>query len=74
MKEDTKKDLIIDWVIGIMLVLTIICLLLYLADSKKELKKEDYQYFKAVKIPETINQYDSVYVDPTTVGTTTDPK
>ena len=33
------------------------------------LKKEDYQMFKAVKIPE-----DTVWVDPITIGTTTDPE
>lgn len=33
------------------------------------LNKEDYQMFKAIYIPR-----DTVYVDPTTVGTTTDPE
>ena len=33
------------------------------------IQKEDYQMFKAVYIPR-----DTVYVDPTTVGTTTDPE
>jgi len=32
-------------------------------------QKEDYQMFKATYIPR-----DTVYVDPTTVGTTTDPE
>jgi hypothetical protein len=38
------------------------------SDNNKNLEREDYQMFKAVKIPE-----DTVYVDPITVGTTTDP-
>lgn len=33
------------------------------------IQKEDYQMFKAVKMPD-----DTVWVDPTTVGTTTDPE
>lgn len=33
------------------------------------LQREDYQMFKATYIPR-----DTVYVDPTTVGTTTDPE
>lgn len=33
------------------------------------IQKEDYQMFKATYIPR-----DTVYVDPTTVGTTTDPE
>jgi hypothetical protein len=39
------------------------------SDNNKHLEREDYQMFKAVKIPE-----DTVYVDPITVGTTTDPE
>ena len=38
------------------------------SDNNKNLEREDYQMFKAVKIPE-----DTVYVDSITVGTTTDP-
>lgn len=41
---------------------------LYLSVKDEPLEIEDYQMFKAVKIPE-----DTVYVDPITVGTTTDP-
>jgi hypothetical protein len=41
---------------------------LYLSVKDKPLEIEDYQMFKAVKIPE-----DTVYVDPITIGTTTDP-
>ena len=33
------------------------------------LQREDYQMFKATYIPR-----DTMYVDPTTVGTTTDPE
>lgn len=33
------------------------------------LQREDYQMFKATYIPR-----DTIYVDPTTVGTTTDPE
>lgn len=40
----------------------------YLSVNNESLEREDYQMFKAVKIPE-----DTVYVDPLTVGTTTDP-
>ena len=41
---------------------------LYLSIKDTPLEREDYQMFKAVKIPE-----DTVYVDPITVGATTDP-
>ena len=41
---------------------------MYLAVDNTPLEREDYQMFKAVKIPE-----DTVYVDPSTIGTTTDP-
>lgn len=41
---------------------------LYLSIKDVPLEREDYQMFKAVKIPE-----DTVYVDSTTVSTTTDP-
>jgi hypothetical protein len=40
----------------------------YLSVKDKPLEREDYQVFKAVKIPE-----DADWVDPITVGTTTDP-
>jgi hypothetical protein len=39
------------------------------SDNNKHLEREDYQVFKAVKIPE-----DTIWVDPITVGTTTDPE
>jgi hypothetical protein len=42
---------------------------MYMVWKDKPLEREDYQMFKAVKIPE-----DTVWVDPITVGTTTDPK
>lgn len=42
---------------------------MYLAWKDVPPQREDYQMFKAVKIPE-----DTVYVDPITVGTTTDPE
>jgi len=42
---------------------------LYLSVKDKPLEREDYQMFKAVKI-----SGDTVYVDPITVGTTTDPE
>jgi hypothetical protein len=73
MEKDTRNDLIADWIIGILLVISTIGLIKYLADHRVKLKQQHYE-FKAIKLPETINQYDSVYVDPTTVGTTTDPK
>jgi hypothetical protein len=41
---------------------------LYLSVKDEPLEIEDYQMFKAVAIPK-----DTVYVDPSTVGTTTDP-
>lgn len=41
---------------------------LYLSVKDIPLEREDYQMFKAVKIPE-----DTLYVDPITIGTTTDP-
>ena len=40
----------------------------YLSVKDKPLEREDYQMFKAVYIPR-----DTVYVDPSTIGTTTDP-
>ena len=42
---------------------------LYLSIKDEPLERKDYQVFKAIKIPE-----DTVYVDPITVGTTTDPE
>jgi hypothetical protein len=41
---------------------------LYLSVKDEPLEIEDYQMFKAVAIPK-----DTVYVDPSTIGTTTDP-
>lgn len=42
---------------------------LFLSLKDKPIEKEDYQMFKVVKIPD-----DTVYVDPITIGTTTDPE
>ena len=41
---------------------------MYLAVDNTPIEREDYQMFKAVKIPE-----DTVCIDPSTIGTTTDP-
>ena len=41
---------------------------MYLAWRNEPIEREYYQMFKAVKIPE-----DTVHVDPSTIGTTTDP-
>jgi hypothetical protein len=41
----------------------------HMAHKSEPLEKEDYQMFKAVKIPEDT----VVYVDPITIGKTTDP-
>ena len=57
------------WAIAFILLLDCAAIIgLYLSVKDKPLEREDYQMFKAVKIPE-----DTVYVDPVTVGTTTDP-
>ena len=57
------------WVLAFILLLDCAATIgLYLSVKDKPLEREDYQMFKAVKIPE-----DTVYVDPITVGTTTDP-
>jgi len=78
--EDVKKQVstyadnlvmskYILWAIVFLLLLdTAGTIAMYLAWKDRPLKKEDYQMFKAVKIPE-----DTVYVDPGTIGTTTDP-
>ena len=42
---------------------------LFLSLKDKPIGREDYQMFKVVKIPD-----DTVYVDPITIGTTTDPE
>lgn len=73
MDKDTRNDLIADWVIGILLVISTIGLIRYLANHRVKIKTQHYE-FKPIQLPENINKYDSVYVDPTTVGTTTDPK
>jgi hypothetical protein len=53
-----------------LLVVAITCLALGCDISKYHpIQKEDYQMFKANYIPR-----DTVYVDPITVGTTTDPE
>lgn len=48
----------------------------YLSVKDKPLEREDYQMFKAVKIPEDTVKIpeDADWVDPITVGTTTDPE
>lgn len=54
------------------MIITITCLALSCTTNNYyplKLKREDYQMFKATKIPN-----DSVYVDPSTIGTTTDPE
>lgn len=57
------------WAIAFILLLDCAATIaMYLAWKDVPLEREDYQMFKAVKIPE-----DTVYVDPSTVGTTTDP-
>jgi hypothetical protein len=57
------------WVLAFILLLDCAATIgVYLSVKDKPLEREDYQMFKAVKIPE-----DTVYVDPITVGTTTDP-
>jgi hypothetical protein len=53
-----------------LLVVVITCLALGCDISNYHpVQKEDYQMFKVTKIPN-----DSVYVDPNTIGTTTDPE
>ena len=42
---------------------------LFLSLKDKPIEREGYQLFKVVKIPN-----DTVYVDPITIGTTTDPE
>lgn len=57
------------WVLAFILLLDCAATIgLYLSVKNEPLEREDYQMFKAVKIPE-----DTVYVDPMTIGTTTDP-
>jgi hypothetical protein len=57
------------WAIAFILLLDCAAIIgLYLSVKDKPLEREDYQMFKAVKI-----SGDTVYVDPITVGTTTDP-
>ena len=79
--EDVKKQvsryadsLVISkyliWAIAFILLLDCAATIgVYLSVKDKPLEREDYQVFKAVKIPE-----DTVWVDPITVGTTTDPE
>ena len=78
--EDVKKQVSIYadslvmskyilWAIAFILLLDCAAIIgLYLSVKDKPLEREDYQMFKAVKIPE-----DTIYVDPSTIGTTTDP-
>jgi len=57
------------WAIAFILLLDCAAIIgLYLSVKDKPLEREDYQMFKAVYIPR-----DTVYVDPSTIGTTTDP-
>lgn len=57
-------------IVSVVLIITITCLALSCTTNNYyPLKREDYQMFKATKIPN-----DSVYVDPSTIGTTTDPE
>jgi hypothetical protein len=57
------------WAIAFLLLLDCAgTIAMYLAWKDKPLEREDYQMFKAVVIPN-----DTVYVDPSTIGTTTDP-
>jgi hypothetical protein len=66
---EAKMTKYLIWALTFVLLLdcaATICL--YLSVKDKHLEREDYQMFKAVKIPE-----DTVYVDSTTVSTTTDP-
>lgn len=57
------------WAIAFLLLLDIAGTIgMYLAWKDVPLEREDYQMFKAVAIPK-----DTVYVDPSTIGTTTDP-
>jgi len=79
--EDVKKQVstyadnlvmskYIFWAIAFLLLLDCAATIgVYLSVKDKPLEREDYQMFKAVKIPE-----DTVWVDPITVGTTTDPE
>jgi hypothetical protein len=79
--EDVKKQVstyadnlvmskYILWAIAFLLLLDCAgTIAMYMVWKDRPLEKEDYQMFKAVKIPE-----DTVYIDPITVGTTTDPE
>ena len=57
------------WAIAFLLLLDCAgTIAMYLAWRNEPIEREYYQMFKAVKIPE-----DTVYVDPITIGTTSDP-
>ena len=67
-----KRNLLTERNVIVLFLLLLNCVVainLYLTIKDKPLTREDYQMFKAVKIPE-----DTVYVDPSTGGTTTDPE
>jgi hypothetical protein len=78
--EDVKKQVstyadnlvmskYILWAIAFLLLLDCAATIgVYLSVKDKPLEREDYQMFKAVYIPR-----DTVYVDSSTIGTTTDP-
>jgi hypothetical protein len=66
---EAKMTKYLIWALAFVLLLDCAATIgLYLSVKDKPLEREDYQMFKAVKIPE-----DTVYVDSTTVSTTTDP-
>jgi len=58
------------WAIAFLLLLDCAATIgMYMQVKDNPLEKEDYQMFKVTTIPE-----DTVYVDPGTVSTTTDPE
>jgi hypothetical protein len=64
------KDKHIETLMYCILIFAVLDVAYFIGTYKSEpLEREDYQMFKAVKIPEDT----VVYVDPITVGTTTDP-
>jgi hypothetical protein len=57
-------------IVSAVLLIVITCLALSCTTNNYyPLSKEDYQMFKATYIPR-----DTVYIDPITIGTTTDPE
>lgn len=58
------------WTLALLLILDCAATIgVYLSVKDNPLEREDYQMFKVTTIPE-----DTVYVDPGTVSTTTDPE